>query len=95
MKEPRRTPVKVWLTATERRRLSRLTRGRALSPYIREMILGAGANAEKDADDWWASLSQGRREQIHRWVATDSGSHVRQEPLGEPLPLVFEDATQG
>lgn len=83
--------VSTWLSAAELRRLRVAARGRPLSAYIREAVLGAGANAEKDADEWWEALSQGRREQIHRWVASGDRSHVRPAVTGEtPLP-VFAD----
>lgn len=77
--------VKVWLTPAEKRTLRRLAGPRHLSVYLRNLALGSRATAGEDADDWWASLPAGRREQIHRWV-TGSRSG-RPSVIGEaPIP---------
>ena len=89
MRVLRTDSVKVWLTPAEKRALRRLAGARHLSVYLRHLALGSRATAAEDADDWWAALPAGRREQIHHWIT--GGRDVGPSREGwDPIPELVD-----
>lgn len=81
--------VKIAVSDTEKATLRKHAGGRAVAAYLRNLALGSRPSAPQHADDWWASLPPGRREQIHQWVAgATSKGH---DPIPGQSAMTFED----